>query len=142
MDSRLEELKYAVESSLDGVSAEEMSWPPPEKWCAAEVLEHLYLTYTGTIQGFERMRDSGKALLTRPSLQQRTRILMVVGLSYMPPGKESPALVKPRGLPVEKVRGEIGQKIVAMDEIISECEARLGRNVTLLNHLILGPLTG
>ena len=51
-------------------------------------------------------------------------------------------MAKPRGLPVEKVRAEIGIKITAMDEIISECEARFGKNVMLLDHLILGPLTG
>jgi hypothetical protein len=69
-------------------------------------------------------------------------MLVVLGLNYMPTGRESPATAKPRGLPVEKVRDEIGMKIVAMDEIISECEARFGRNVTLLDHPILGPLTG
>jgi hypothetical protein len=127
-----------------------MSWRPTEhpteneKWCASEVLEHLYLTYTGTIKGFEKMRDSasGKALGTRPSLRQRARMLVVLGFNYMPPGRKSPAMAKPRGLPVEKVRSEIGMKIAAMDEIISECEAHFGTNVTLLDHLILGPLTG
>jgi hypothetical protein len=146
MDSRLEELKQAVKSAVDGMSTEQMSWRSAEKdkWCASEVLEHLYLTYTGTIKGFEKMRDSasGKALETRPSLRQRVRMLVVLGLNYMPTGRESPPMAKPRGLPVEKVRSEIGMKIAAMDEIISECEARFGRNVTLLNHLILGPLTG
>jgi DinB superfamily len=144
MDSHLKELKQAVESALDGMSMEQMNWHPPEKWCASEVLEHLYLTYTGTIKEFEKMRDSGsgKALGTRPSLRQRARMLVVLGLNYMPTGRESPATAKPRGLPVEKVRDEIGMKIVAMDEIISECEARFGRNVTLLDHPILGPLTG
>src|ERR1700734_1553072 len=143
MDSRLEELKQAVESALDGMSIEQMSWHPEEKgkWCASEVLEHLYLTYTGTIKGFEKLRDSGKAIEARPSFRQRTKMLVVLRFSYMPPGRESPAVVKPRGLPVEKVRSEIGMKIAAMDEVISECEARFGRDVTLLNHLILGPLT-
>jgi hypothetical protein len=144
MDSRLRELKQAVESAFDGMSTEQMSWHPAEKgkWCASEVLEHLYLTYTGTIKGFERMRDSGKALETQPSMRQRARMLVVLGFNYMPPGRKSPAMAKPRGLPVEKVRAEIGIKITAMDEIISECEARFGKNVTLLDHLILGPLTG
>src|ERR1700734_705452 len=131
MDSRLEELKQAVESALDGMSIEQMSWHPEEKgkWCASEVLEHLYLTYTGTIKGFERMRDSGKARETQPSMRQRARMLVVLGFNYMPPGRKSPAMAKPRCLPVEKVRAEIGIKITAMDEIISECEARFGKNV-------------
>ena len=74
MDSRLKELKQALESAFDGMSTEQMSWHPAEKgkWCASEVLEHLYLTYTGTIKGFEKIRDSGKAPETRPSVRQRT----------------------------------------------------------------------
>ncbi|MGB6405070.1 MAG: hypothetical protein WBF26_19675 [Candidatus Sulfotelmatobacter sp.] len=46
MDSRLEELKRAVESAVEGLSSEQLGWHPTDKWCAAEVLEHLYLTYT------------------------------------------------------------------------------------------------
>jgi hypothetical protein len=46
MDSRLEELKQAVESAVEGLSSEQLGWHPADKWCAAELLEHLYLTYT------------------------------------------------------------------------------------------------
>ena len=46
---------------MEGMSNEQWAWHPPGKWCAAEVLEHLYLTYTGTIEGFERVMTSWKA---------------------------------------------------------------------------------
>jgi hypothetical protein len=62
MDSRLQQLKEALESAVEGMSSEQLSWHPDGKWCAAEVLEHLYLTYTGTIKGFERVMTSGKPL--------------------------------------------------------------------------------
>ncbi len=45
MDSALEKLQQAVEDAMEGLSDEDLSWHPPGKWCAAEVLEHLYLTY-------------------------------------------------------------------------------------------------
>jgi len=38
MDSRLEELKEAVASAVEGLSNEQWRWPPTDKWCAAEVL--------------------------------------------------------------------------------------------------------
>ena len=60
MDSRLEKLKENLESAVEGMSSEQWSWHPPGKWCAAEVLEHLYLTYTETIQGFERVMNKRK----------------------------------------------------------------------------------
>ena len=50
LDRRLEHLRDALLSAIEGMSDQQMSWHPEDKWCAAEVLEHLYLTYTGTIK--------------------------------------------------------------------------------------------
>jgi hypothetical protein len=141
MDSRLEKLKESLESAVEGMSSEQLSWHPPGKWCAAEVLEHLYLTYTGTIKGFEKVRTSGKPLATRTSLTHRVRTLLVVGFGHLPEGRKAPSNTQPRGLPAEKVRDEVEAKIAAMDAIIAQCEARFGRRVRLLDHPILGPLT-
>ncbi len=141
MDSRLEKLKQSLESAVEGMSSEQLSWHPPGKWCAAEVLEHLYLTYAGTIEGLEKVIRSGKPLATRASMGQRLLTFVAVGLGYTPPGLKAPAMVQPRGLSVEKVRNEIGAKLAAMDAIIAQCEARFGRQVKLRDHPILGPLT-
>jgi hypothetical protein len=141
MDFRLDQLKQSLESAMDGMSSEQLSWHPPGKWCAAEVLEHLYLTYTGTIKGFERVMTSGKPLASRASMTHRVLTLVVVGLGHMAAGRKAPAIVVPKGLSAEKVRNEIGAKIAAMDLIIAQCEARFGRRVPVLDHPILGPLT-
>src|SRR5580698_3678169 len=141
MDSRLEELKQAVESSIEGLSSAQLSWHPEAKWCTAEVLEHLYLTYTGTIKGFTKVLESGKPLATRASMKQRMRTLVVVGFEHMPEGRQAPANTRPRGLSGVEVRSEVGAKIVEMDAIIARCEARFGRSRRLLDHPILGPLT-
>jgi hypothetical protein len=69
MDSCLEKLKQALESAVEGMSSERLTWHPAGKWCAAEVLEHLYLTYTGTIKGFERVMTSGLHGPSRPDLR-------------------------------------------------------------------------
>ena len=141
MDSRLDKFKESLQSAVEGMSSEQLNWHPPGKWCAAELLEHLYLTYTGTIKGFERVVRTGKPLASRASKAQRMLTLVVVGLGHMPAGRKAPAIVMPKGLPAEKVRNEIGAKIVAMDAIIGQCEARFGRRVPLLDHPILGPLS-
>ncbi len=67
MDSHLEKLKESLEAAVEGLSSEQLNWHAPGKWCAAEVLEHLYLSYTGTINGFERVMKAGKPLATRAS---------------------------------------------------------------------------
>jgi hypothetical protein len=74
-------------------------------------------------------------------MAQRVVTWVVVGFGHMPAGRKAPAMVLPKGLPSEEVRNEIGAKIVAMDAIIAQCEARFGHRVQLLDHPILGPLS-
>ncbi len=141
MDSRLATLKQSLESAVEGMSSEQLSWHPPGKWSAAEVLEHLYLTYAGTIRGCEKVMMNETPMATTGSMVRRVLTFLVVGLGHMPAGQEAPAMVLPRGLPAAQVRNEIGAKLVEMDAIITRCEARFGRRVKLLDHPILGPLT-
>jgi len=139
--SHLQKLQEEVASAVVGLSAEELTWHPPGKWSIAEVLEHLYLTYTGTIKGFERAAAGGKPSATARSWRQRVRTLVVVGFGYLPTGREAPLVTRPRGAPIEKVLAEIGPKIAAMDEIVTRCEEKLGARSKLLDHPMLGPLT-
>lgn len=88
MNSRPEKLKQSLESAVKGMSSEQLNWHPPGKWCAAEVLKHLYLTYTGTINGLESVMTSGKPFATRASLGQRVLTFVVVGLGHMPAGRK------------------------------------------------------
>jgi len=140
MDSRLDTLKQSLASAVEGMSSEQLSWHLPGKWCAAEVLEHLYLTYVGTIRGLEKVIARDTPLATRPSLEKRVLTFVVTKLGYMPAGREAPPIVQPKGLSAEQVRNEIWTKLAAMDAVISQCEARFGRHVKLLDHPILGAL--
>jgi Protein of unknown function (DUF1569) len=141
VDSRLQRLQEEIAAVVAGLSAEQLSWHPPGKWCAAEILEHLYLSYTGTVKGFERVARAGKPLGSRQSWRQRRQTLIVVGLGYMPPGRQAPQVARPRGVPQETVLAEIGPKIAEMNDMIALCEEKLGSRSKLLDHPILGPLT-
>src|SRR5271170_5697579 len=114
MDFRLDKLRRDLDSAVEGMSAEQLSWHSPGKWCASEVLEHLYLTYTGTIKGFERVIASGTPQASRASVAHRIQTLVVVGLGHLPAGRQAPAMTRPKGLAAEKVRAELGAKISAM----------------------------
>lgn len=142
MDPLLQRLQQEIASALAGFSAEQLNAHPPGKWCAAEVLEHLYLTYTGTIKGFERVIAAGKPPDPVLTWAQRRRRWIVLAFSYLPPGREAPQFARPRGLSPEKVRAEIEPKIAEMDDLIRQCEEQLGMRTNLLGHPILGPLTG
>ena len=142
MDPRLEKLQQEIAAAIAGMSAEQLSRHPPGKWCTAEVLEHLYLTYTGTLKGFQRVVQDGKPRTTRQTWKQRGRTLVVVAFGHMPTGREAPPVSRPRGLSPDKVLAEIGPKIREMDESIARCEQSFGASRKLLDHPILGPLTG
>lgn len=50
MDSYLERLHEAITSAIYGITTEDLRRHPEGKWSTAEVLEHLYLTYSGTMK--------------------------------------------------------------------------------------------
>jgi len=145
MDSYLEQLQEAIATATRGVSKEELTRHPKDcpdgKWCMAEVLEHLYLTYAGTVKGLERCLQAGKPLATPISLKQRARISLVIGLNYFPRGRKSPERALPKGMPPETVMAEIGAKIATMGGLLAECESRYGAATRVMDHPILGPLT-
>jgi hypothetical protein len=141
MDFYLRRLQDAIGSVTAGMSLEMLARrPQPEKWSAAEVLEHLYLTYTGTIKGFENCLAAGKPLARARTWKDRVRTGLVVGLGYLPEGRKAPKNAEPRGLPCERVLAEFAEKIVAMDAVISRAEQKFGSAPALLDHPILGPL--
>jgi hypothetical protein len=141
MDPRLETLQSELSSVTEGLSPEQLSWRLRDKWCAAEILEHLYLTYTGTMKGFSRILEAGQPKVTTATWKQRVGLLVVLAFGYFPPGRESPPMARPRGLPPEKVRSEIAAKIADMDAVLTTCEKKFGLHTKILDHVILGPLT-
>ena len=141
MDPRLRRLQGEIESVSRGMTDQQWSWHPPGKWSASEVLEHLYLTYTGTTKGFSRVMEAGEPTVTAPTWKQRVGKIVVLGFAHMPAGREAPKMARPRGLPTEKVVGEIASRIAEMDDMIRQCESKFGSG-ELLDHPVMGPLSG
>jgi Protein of unknown function (DUF1569) len=142
MDPYLERLQEAIKSATAGMSAEDLKRHPEGKWSTAEVLEHLYLSYTGTVKGCERCLEVGKPLATISTWRQRVATAVVVGMGYLPSGRQAPSQTRPRGTPAEKVVAEIGSQVESMDEWIGRCEERYGKATKIFDHPVLGPLTG
>jgi hypothetical protein len=142
VDPHLQRLQTKIADSLAGLSRERLIERPTAKWSIAEILEHLYLTYTGTLKGFERVAAAGKPLATHQTWKQRGRTLAVVVFGYLPSGREAPAVSRPRGLPPDKVLVEIATKIAEMDESIARSQQKHGSHRKLLDHPVLGALTG
>ena len=141
MDPALRRLQQTIQSVIQDLPVERLRAHPPGKWCIAEVLEHLYLTYTGTIKGCERILEAGKPLARASTWADRAKTFVVVALGYLPSGRQAPTTALPKGLSAEKVTAEILPKIAQMDDLIGRCEQKCGRG-KILDHPILGPLTG
>jgi len=141
LDPHLRRLQAEIELAVQDMSVEQLSWHLPGKWSVGEILEHLYLTYTGTSKGLSRVLDSGNARGNGPTLKQRLGALIVVHMGYFPRGVKSPRVAVPRGVGSEKSLTEIGAKIAEMEEIMSRCEARFGPKARILDHPFLGPFS-
>jgi hypothetical protein len=141
MDSCLEQLRTAIASATEGMKTADLTRHPEGKWSAAEVLEHLYLSYTGTIRGCERCLQAGKSLARAPSWRDRLVTALVVGAGYLPRGRKATKHTLPQGMPAEKVLADIGSQIAAMDNAIARCETRYGTETRIMDHPVLGPLT-
>jgi Protein of unknown function (DUF1569) len=141
MDSCLQRLRESIAAATHGMTVADLTRHPVSKWSTGEVLEHLYLTYTGTIKGLEKCLQAGRPLGGSPTLKQRLIAATVVGVGYMPRGRQAPSRTLPRGMPAERVVPELLAEIAVMDELIAQCEARYGKPVKLMDHPVLGPLT-
>jgi hypothetical protein len=142
MDFYLRRLQNAIASVTDGMTTELLLRHLEGKWCTAEILEHLYLTYTGTIKGFERALKAGRPLARNLRWDDWFRSFVVLGIGYLPEGRTAPQNTTPRGLPAEQVLAQVSQKITAMDAVIAQAEEKYGKQTRLLDHPVLGPLRG
>jgi hypothetical protein len=141
MDSTLAQLQRSLETAIRDMSLEELTRHPEGKWSTAEILEHLNLTYTGTIKGLEHCLQSGATSASSDRSSNRWQRLILIQAGYFPHGRQSPSRVLPRGTPAQQVRVEILQNIVRLDGVIQECETRFGRSKPVADHPVLGPLT-
>lgn len=140
MDSRLEVLQQELQAATAGMSDDQMQQHPEGKWCAAEILEHLYLSYTATIKAFERIQAAGRSLATTPTLKNRFQTFIVLGFNYLPEGRTAPKHTEPQGIPPQQIKSQAAQAIASMDAIITKSESLFGRG-KMLDHPFLGPFT-
>lgn len=141
MDSYLERLRQELEDAIGGASPAALTQAPAGKWNAAQILEHLFLTYRQTNRGLAKCMVEGVPSGKRATLKDRFATLLVVNLGYIPGGRKAPERALPRGMPAEEVQGAIVAELRTMNSGLEECEGRFGAMAKIMDHPFLGPLT-
>jgi len=141
MNSSLNGLQQELEAAIEGASPSSLAQAPAGKWNAAQILEHLFLTYKNTNRGMAKCLEQNAPLAPQATFKQRVAAFLVVKLGYLPAGRRAPGRATPRGMPPEEVVRAIVPELRKMVSDLNECERRFGAPTKIMDHPFLGPLT-
>jgi hypothetical protein len=145
MHPTTEHIHKILVAVTQGMTPEDWSRHPAGKWSAAEVIEHLSLTYSGTARSMQKVLDEGAPTATPLKLKQRLAIWWITQLGRFPEGRQAPPQARPKGesggVSAVGVLSTALENLSKMDAAIADCERRFG-GVCLSDHPILGALNG
>jgi hypothetical protein len=140
LSPELEKIRREVARVTGDFSEEHWLCAPEGKWNSACILEHLMLSYTGTTKGLQRAMAGGSPMGGKPTVKDRFRCFVVLGLGLLPRGRTAPKHTTPKdGLPPGSVQ-KFSDALVAMDATLMDAEKRFGCKAKVLDHPIIGPL--
>jgi DinB family protein len=141
MHAKLARLQIVLTDAMRGMTPEQFAFHPQGKWSAAEILEHLNLTYLGTIKNLERCLARGKPGASRDRSKSRWSRFVITHLGFFPSGRQAPEKVRPSGTAPEQVISQILTNLTRMSEVIGRCESTFASGQPIADHPVLGPLT-
>jgi len=141
MNSYLERLQQELEEAMADASVGDLSRAPAGKWNAAQILEHLFLTYRNTNRGIAKSLEQGAPLATRATMKHRLSAFVVLNLGYLPNGRQAPDRVVPQGKPPEEAHRAVLPELEKMARGFDECERKFSASAKIMDHPFLGPLT-
>jgi hypothetical protein len=140
MHADLQRALDTLRAASAGLDPAGLAWHPPDKWSAAQIVEHLTKGYAGTAYILNRCLDAGQPKARPDTWRERLSTFVVVGLGYLPSGREAPEVTRPAAQPPDDVVDQAIAALHALDETAARAEARFGPATRLANHPILGPL--
>src|SRR5215467_5326859 len=131
----------AIRRATGGMTAEQLLWHPEEKWSSAEILEHLSLAYSRTVDRMKALLQEDTPEVRRRTFREWVGGLIVLKLERIPPGRKAPETVAPRGMAAEQALSSAQSNLAELDRMIDQCQQRFGSQKDVLVHAVLGPLT-
>ncbi|HXE90141.1 MAG TPA: DinB family protein [Terriglobales bacterium] len=141
MHPDLAQALQAIDAATRDLTADQLSRHAEGKWSAAQILEHLSITFGSTERVLAKCVESGQCRATAPTLYHRVAAFLLTDIGYFPSGRAAPEFTRPQGIPPEKAMQQIRDNLAAMDAVLSRCEERFGLKVKIANHPVIGPLS-
>jgi hypothetical protein len=141
MDRYLQRADAALHQCAGGLSLEQLTRRPSDKWTIAEILEHLARAFSGTEAGAHRALARGRPAASTADLSAVFRIWVVVECGYLPAGRPAPAMTLPQGIDPGTALVTAIDSLRRMDAALNAAAAQFGAGVKLMDHPILGPLS-
>ena len=145
MSDDLASFEDRLTDCLRDLSASETQAHLQGKWSVQQIVEHLMLTYSATVDVVESRIAKGRPTQAKPSLMQRCGQVYVMHLGYFPRGVRAPeAVVPPTGLVAEtgdELAARAVERLWQMDAVLAEASLLFGDRKRSVSHIILGPLS-
>jgi hypothetical protein len=148
LNQAFQELSDSFSARLSGKSAEychARPSGPASCWSACEIVEHLVLTYRGTVSQVEKYLARGKVTARKSSWRETAARVLVLDFEYLPRGQKAPEFVMPGRVGLSALDGSglsllLGTELSNLDQQLVRAEESFGRQ-TLAPHFRLGPLS-
>ena len=147
MDKDLGRLEAELTAALADLDARQTQATPnehPEKWSIQEIVEHLLLTYRGSVPAIQARIEKRRPTQSQPTMRQRLSQFIVIKLGSFPAGRPAPAAVSP-SLPAslrsgEQLSAQVHAALEEFDRVTTEAEQMFGGR-RAATHILLGPLS-
>ena len=138
MHAHLAACRAILDDATRGAGPECSVRKDPNKWSAAEVVEHLQRAYRGTAKGLERCLEKGAPMATGQTFQQKLFSFGLINLGYFPPGRKAPKHVIPTGeLDLAAVLDAARSDLARLDAAAIKAREQFG-GVKVMDHPLLG----
>lgn len=139
MDAELNQVSELIEAAVSGRTDRELLAAPGGKWCAAQILEHLSLTFEASARSLRLSLSGRRAGFAPLSVKQRFARFLVLKLGTIPAGRQAPEMVIPGDSPEPlRILEQLRTNLRALDEVLRDCEKAFGPKAPISEHPILG----
>jgi hypothetical protein len=131
----------ALDAGTRSLTPAQLAFQPYGSWSTAEVLEHLSVSYTSTVQKLRQAATGDLPPIRQVTLKDRMGALVAIDLGVIPRDQQAPDSTRPKGLESQEALHQARAALAALDELLIACVQRHGERARIAEHSALGPLT-